>query len=532
MKEFKYKAIFNVEASLEKGSYKTFQTTASVKELEGLRPLLPSDQYMQDHDDLLFCSFNLAVAGMINKNNHGILPSTAEKMAKYWVNRPLNIEHDRKQTVGCIISTGFSSFGDNKIITVSEALKSGKPFNLCMGGVVWKVVDPWFADYLEYTNKYSEKDNPLYGKISTSWEVGFSEYVIARGSRNLFNAEIVTDKAEIERLSVYLTQFGGTGFDDTGVECYLVISGDARPLGGGFTENPAAAVKSVFIPDEVEEPDQSSELEDGIDPTEKEIETEDFPECECDPEMEMEDSASKSENLEKSSKNNQKNKNKISQKTKITVKKINDMKFKDINDFVDKYSEAVAKQEVFAASDVREFIQEAFLKDAEKWQSQVTEKENLIKAANDKVAELEASLVEAKESAKKTSNDLDSLKTELAEIRETAKKAEETASFNQRMSELDEKYNLDDKVRKKITKDIFGMSDEAFAEWKAEDGDVILSGREKKFSDSPEKALKEVKASDDFVPNAGADSEEKKEEKKLYKAVASKKNGGFEIELV
>lgn len=511
MKEFKYKATFEVEASLEKGSYKNFQTSASVSELKELRSLLPDDDYMKEHDDLLFCSFNLAVAGMINKNNHGILPKTAEKMAKYWVNRPLNIEHDRKNTIGCIISTGFSTFGENKMISVSDAIKSEKPFNLCMGGVVWKVVDPYFADYLEYTNKYSKEDNYMYGKVSTSWEVGFSEYVIARGSKNLFNAEIITDKDEIERLSKCLVQFGGTGFDETNTECYLVISGDARPLGGGFTENPAAAVKSVFIPDI---------------PEEKENEDEDEKE-----EMEEDDSLKTSISND-SEKKVEKSEKIISQNKKIAVKQINDMKFKDINDFVDKYSEAVAKQEVFAASDVREFIQEAFLKDAEKWQSQVTEKENAIKAANDKVAELEASLTETKESAEKNNAELETLKAEMAEIRAAAEKAEKTAVFNQRMAELDEKYELDEKARKKLAKDTFGLDDDAYASWLAEDGDVILSGKEKKVSDSPEKALKEAKAStEDFVPNAGADSEEKKEEKKVYKGTASKTANGFTISI-
>lgn len=515
MKDFKYKAIFEVEASLEKGSYKNFQTSASVSELKELRSLLPDDDYMKEHDDLLFCSFNLAVAGMINKNNHGILPKTAEKMAKYWVNRPLNIEHDRKNTIGCIISTGFSSFGDNKMISVNDAIKSEKPFNLCMGGVVWKVVDPYFADYLLHTNKYSEKDNYLYGKVSTSWEVGFSEYVIARGSKNLFNAEIITDKEEIERLSKHLTQFGGSGFDDTNTECYLVISGDARPLGGGFTENPAAPVKSVFIPEEKEESEDSSGESKAENTNENNQNKED-----------------KTDFVEASEKKVEKTEKIISQKRKIAVKQINDMKFKDINDFVDKYSEAVAKQEVFAASDVREFIQEAFLKDAEKWQSQVTEKENAIKAANDKVAELEASLTETKESAEKNSTELETLKAEMAEIRAAAEKAEKTAVFNQRMAELDEKYELDEKARKKLVKDTFGLDNDAYAAWLAEDGEVILSGKEKKVSDSPEKALKEAKASDEsFVPNAGADPDEKKEEKKVYKGTASKTENGFTISI-
>ena len=521
MKEFKYKATFEVDASLEKRSFKNLQASASVKELKDLRTLLPSDEYMKEHDDLLFCSFNLAVAGMINKNNHGILPKTAERMMKYWVNRPLNIEHDRSNTIGCIINTGFSTFGENKIITVDEALKSGEPFNLCMGGVVWKVVDPYFAEYLEMTNKYTEKDNYFYGKVATSWEVGFDKYVIAKGSKNLFNAEIVTDEKEIERLSPFLTQFGGTGFDKNNVECYLVISGDARPLGGGFTENPAAPVKSVFIPDleeeeeKEEEPDDQDEMDDSskkMNPSEK---------TETKKEELMEDSVQASDNSKKipsSEKNIEKSEKIISQNKKITVRHINDMKFKDINDFCDKYAEASAKQEVFAASEVREFIQDQFVKEAEGWKSKVTEQEELAKASNEKVSALETDLATAKQEAEATKQSLDALRAELAEIRANTEKAEKEAKFNARMSELDEKYSLDEKTRKKLAKDIFGYSDEEYASYLAEDGDVILAGKEKGVADSPEKALKEVKASADFIPNAGSDKEPAKDEKKSYKA--------------
>ena len=514
MKQFQYKATFEVEASLEKRSFKNLQASASVKELKELRSLLPSDEYMKEHDDLLFCSFNLAVAGMINKNNHGILPKTAERMMKYWVNRPLNIEHDRTNTIGCIINTGFSTFGENKIITVEDALKSGEPFNLCMGGVVWKVVDPYFAEYLEMTNKYTDKDNYFYGKVATSWEVGFDKYVIARGSKNLFNAEIITDEKEIEKLSPFLTQFGGTGFDKKNVECYLVISGDARPLGGGFTENPAAPVKSVFIPDlEEDEEDDDEENEN---------------------EMEEEDSLKVSANFKKnedSEKNIEKSEKIISQTKKITVRHINDMKFKDINDFCDKYAEASAKQEVFAASEVREFIQDQFLKEAEGWKSKVTEQEELAKASSEKVSALENDLSAAKKEADETKESLAALRKELDEIRANAEKVEKETKFNARMSELDEKYNLDEKTRKKITKDIFGYSDEEYAAWQAEDGDVILSGKEKSVADSPDKALKEAKGSADFIPNAGSDKDPEKEEKKVYKATAKYDGRNVKISL-
>jgi hypothetical protein len=99
------------------------------------------------------------------------------------------------------------------------------------------------------------------------------------------------------------------------------------------------------------------------------------------------------------------------------------------------------------------------------------------------------------------------------------------------MSELDEKFTLDEKARKKVAKDIFGLSDEEYASWRADDGDVILSGKEKGVADSPEKALKEAKASADFIPNAGTDNEPATGEKKTYKATAKYDGRSVKISL-
>lgn len=748
MKQFKYKATFEVEASLQKKSFKNFQTSASVKELKELRSLLPSDEYMKEHDDLLFCSFNLAVAGMINKNNHGILAGTAERMMNYWVNRPLNIEHDRSNTVGCIINTGFSTFGENKMISLKEAIDSNMPFNLCMGGVVWKVVDPYFAEYLEMTNKDTDEDNYLYGKVATSWEVGFNKYLIAKGSRNLFEAEIISDEEEIDKMSGYLTQFGGTGKDENDSEYYLVISGDARPLGGGFTENPAAEVKHIFIPDleegmhktneykiKKDEHEDSEEVkkdkaasnsqgehiedagmvgpsgvvgilddkiinslanqdivqgdyvegsttegvvigqvehimyEGGVhgipgskysiestpedpamavrvfkqeggtwmatpysigmlmsDAEKIDLENQDliaskdvykptdgmktaaaralrwkaegkangagtpvgwgratdivagramslsvvkrmysfFSRHEVDKKGKDFDNlqnpsngrimwdawggdggftwsakiANRAKNASDSivvndpikSVDTEKNKNIISQDKKITVRHINDMKFKDINDFCDKYAEACVKQEVFAASEVREFIQDLFFKEAEGWKSKAAEQEEIAKVSSEKVGVLEIDLASAQKDALDTKVALESLREELAEIRANAEKSKKEDDFNKRMSALDEKYNFDEKTRKKIAKDIFGLAEADYKNWLDEDGDVILAGKEKGVSDSPEKALKEVKSSTDFIPNAGSDKEPLRENK-TYKATAKYDGRNVKISL-
>jgi hypothetical protein len=71
------------------------------------------------------------------------------------------------------------------------------------------------------------------------------------------------------------------------------------------------------------------------------------------------------------------------------------------------------------------------------------------------------------------------------------------------MSALDDKYELSDKVRKVITKSIMDKTEEEYAAWLENEGEVILAGKEKKEPEhkSAEEALKEATANQDFVPN-------------------------------
>lgn len=503
--EFPYKARFEVSASFKKSTVGKYEASASISELQELRSLLPPDEEMKANDDLLYCSFNLAVAGLINANNHGILPETAIQLLPFWQHRPLNIEHQRSITVGVITQAGFSSFPDNKIISTEAAAAATSPFNIAIGGVVWRVVDPHFADFLEATNE--EENEWCYKSLSTSWEVGFSEYIIARGSKNLFSAEIIRDEDEIKRLTPFLTQFGGTGFDDKNTEVYLVISGEARALGGGFTVNPAASVSGVFVPDLESEEEE-----------EEEEEEEDEPEMKDDPSLEMDD-RKKCESTA----------NIISQKRTLTVKRIKSMKYKNIDEFCDSYAEAIAKQEVVATSDLREFFKTALLQEVEGWQSKLTEQETRAAAAETRVDELQAEINTSKEGAKEQGEQLTRVLAEFEALKASIKEKEEMEIAAGRVAKLKEKYTISDKLSNKIIEETKGQSDEAFASWLAEDGELLLAGRER-VAETPEEGLKEVKASIDFVPNAGSEKEE--EQPKETKASVKRVNKeGFVISL-
>ena len=80
----------------------------------------------------------------------------------------------------------------------------------------------------------------MYKTISASWEVGFSEYKIAVGSKNLKEAEIISDPTRIKEMKGMLRGFGGKGLTEEGKPIYRLITGDVYPLGIGFTMKPAA----------------------------------------------------------------------------------------------------------------------------------------------------------------------------------------------------------------------------------------------------------------------------------------------------
>ena len=86
----------------------------------------------------------------------------------------------------------------------------------------------------------------MHNKVSASWEVGFSEYKIAVGSKNLEEAEIISDPQKVDEMKGMLKGFGGKGVTEDGKPIYRLISGTIYPLGIGFTMKPAANVQGVI----------------------------------------------------------------------------------------------------------------------------------------------------------------------------------------------------------------------------------------------------------------------------------------------
>ena len=210
--------------------------------IDNLKPLIPTNVDLDKNIDLMGVAFNAAVVNEFNKNGDGISTKTAIDSVQQFVHKPTNIEHDKKKVVGHIVNAGFSDYADSRIlINVDE--NEQDPFNIALGAVVYKTVD---KEFFETLKRSTDPKSKVHNKVSASWEVGFSDYKIAVGSRNLKEAEIISDPNQIQEMKAMLRGFGGKGRMKDGTPLYRLIVGNVYPLGIGFTMKPAANVKGVI----------------------------------------------------------------------------------------------------------------------------------------------------------------------------------------------------------------------------------------------------------------------------------------------
>ena len=226
--------------------------------IQNLRGLIPTSIDLDKNIDLMGVAFNAAVVNEFNKNGDGISTKTAIDSVQQFVHKPTNIEHDKTKIVGHIVNAGFSDYSDSTIlINVDE--NEQNPFNIALGAVVYKTID---KDFFETLRKSTDPKSKMHQTVSASWEIGFSEYQIAVGSKNLKEAEIISDPKKITEMKGMLRAFGGKGVMDDGTPIYRLIVGDVYPLGIGFTMKPSANVKGIISKDfeekeEVEKSDKS-----------------------------------------------------------------------------------------------------------------------------------------------------------------------------------------------------------------------------------------------------------------------------------
>jgi hypothetical protein len=495
MKDFKYSIKFDgiiVQAMVPFDEDKYL----AVASIDQLKQYLPKNVDLDVNRDLMGVAFDAFVVNRGNKNGHIISTDVALAMVENFINKPFNIEHNRKVVVGVCTGYGFSEFGSSKPLTLEEVKTMKDPFNVVLSGYVWKIVNPDFAsELIESSDPSSNK----YLSVSASWELGFNEFNVAKGNKNLADATIIEKEEEIVELKDRLKVFGGNGFTEDGDIVLLNLQGNVLPLGIGFTNTPAAEVSGIVISYDKPNVENKEDKAAAITMNNDVVESIENPKIAAS-EIKM-------------------NKKSVPEENKNV--KIN-MQLKNIDDITEDSIKEVA------ASQVREFISNRIADLAKEWQSKVEEKETALKAAEDQISALKTDLEAIKVDSEK-------VKEEFTKIQEDLKAKEIEANFQRRMALLDEEFDLTDEDRSIIAEDLNAIeNDEQFEKWykkfstfaaakkkaakaeykKEEMKEEVKEVKEEKASEvvaSEEKTVEEVISSaevtEEVLPNASSPQE-------------------------
>ena len=465
MKISKYTSIFSSTVKPVVSEEKDkFLSLASMVDLEKFVPEIDTEKEV----DLLPIAFNAFVANRVNKNGDVIDTSTAMEIKDSFVNKPINIEHNRDKIIGTILTTGYSEFGTDKPLTEEEVKDAKGPFNVTLGGILWKVVNPELANYIEDS---ADPTSENYMNVSASWELGFEDYQILAlegDEKNTENAEIISDESSMAKIKDHLRAFGGKGKLDDGRSVYRQVINDVLPLGIGLTETPAADVaglasKITFVKKEDLPIEEVKEL--------------------------LKQSVEQKATEEKT----------ISQVVENDVNqnyKGRNMKLNSIKDITDESLKELS------ASVVSDFIEEQLKEASEKFNEEKTETETALKAAKEDYEKLSAEHSDVREQLEKLSSSIAELEKE---------KAERIAldRFNERMASLDEAYELSDEDRQVIAAQIKNLDEESFEKY-LNDMKVLLSSKVK--TDDPDEEEEKEEAVEQEQAEAKASVEPSVEE--------------------
>jgi len=482
--------------------------------------------------DLLPVAFNACVANRINKNGDGIDTKTALYIYKEFIYKPINVEHNRQKVIGTIITAGFSEFGSDIPLSEQQVSQINTPFNIVLGGIVWRIVSPDLADSVEDS---SDPTSEKYLNISASWELGFSEYNLALldgGKRNLSDAELITDPSKIEEIKNHLQILGGDGkYNDKFI--FRIPKNDVLPLGIGFTEQPAAEVKGIATKNDdsvinipATETFNNIKTEICKDTEQKTNSSSQhfinkcscgniISQCRCSSKDKIiniiDDGCSLCRKIIDSATEYKMKKNKISQIENYNVKieRNENMKIASIKDLTDE----TLKQA--NASDIASLVSDELKKGNEIW---LTEKNKL----SDTLAESKKNQEILAKDNTQLQEDMKQLKSQINTFIKANEDREKVEKFNSRMNELNELFDFDDETRAALVDDIKSIaSDEDFAKWKTK-ASILLKGFAKKTKQVEDKTDKKCKdGCDDAVEgkkckadDSGDDSDDSEAKKK------------------
>jgi len=401
----------------------------SLASLENLKAFIPAID-IQKEIDILPIAFDACVVNRINKNGDIIDTSTAVDIYKRFINRFIDTEHNRTKIVGVITSASFSEFGSNRLLSEEDVKGKDFPFNITLGGVIWKAINSDLCDLIEDSNDPTSEN---YKQVSASWELGFSNFKIvelAQGEKNLVNPIEVTDEAEKESIKKYLKCFGGSGVKD-GKSYYRMPSENVVPMGIGLTEKPAADVLGVATI--VKQNQDNLPMVGALSESVGEI-----------PLIKVTATENSVINISAESKNN------FAQAEKVCVKEEGlktNMKLNSISDLNDE----TLKQ--CTASVITQFISDEIKKGSEQFVKASTEEKNQVAELSKKNNDILASFTD--------------LQKTVANLQKERDERQGIDLFNFRMNELHASYDLPADVAAVVASDVKALtSDDSYASYK------------------------------------------------------------------
>lgn len=365
--------------------------------------------------DLLGLAFDVALVNVFNKNGDGINSKGAIKMKSSLTHKPINIEHNRDVIVGHILEGKFTDTEFKKELYEEDVVNTTSPFNITLGGVLYKIVAKDLSEILLDIQNGRETDFV----IASSWEVGFDSFSAAIGNEYLDQCEIVTDEKEIENLSQYMKAFGGKGYLNDGRKINRLIDseGELVFLGAGLTKYPAANVGPVYAYNDIENTKEENESISHFDKNDV-----------------------------------------IYLKSEETF-----MKKEEVIQLIEEAVASSDSSKLFTEESVANTtakIADAIIESNKKFIEQKEEAEAKVKEAEEKSLKQEKQISSLEEKIQETSAALEKAMQKITDFEEKEKEALAKEQFNSRMSKIDEKFELSDKDREVIASQISSISSE------------------------------------------------------------------------
>ncbi len=400
--------------------------------IDNLKKFIPNID-INKNVDLVPFALDACVANRINANGHGVLTQEALSIADNFIYKPVDIEHDRSKLVGVILTASFSEFGTSKPLTREEVADRKSPFNVTLGGVIWRIVSGNLKEILE---ECSDPDSDEHAAVSGSWEVAFSEYkliLLPKNKKNFEDGEVIDKQEDIAAIEKELGEIAYDTVNKEGKRVGVIFGEDVLPVGLGLTENPAADVEGVAVPENKKNEDKKENSASDIKNQENNIELSNF--------------------------NSQLQKLDVKKDSKVMILK----NIKDITDEVLKEAKA---------SDIHSLLEDRIKQINDDYQSKLAEE-------NKKTADASKALTDLKSEFDVMKTNLEAITKNYNDLVSAAKAQEEENKFSTRMASFDEQYALEANDRDVIASFIKDVKDDIY-EAVATKIKTLLKGKEKK----------------------------------------------------